>query len=49
MKIKKDKTKRLKINKGQLAIKIMAAFLAILMILSICATVIYYFYTYMSA
>lgn len=49
MKINKEKTNKLKINKGQLAVKIMASILAILMILSVCATVIYYFYSYFTA
>ena len=46
MKTNKEKANKLKINKGQLAIKIMAIILAILMILSVCATGIYYFYSY---
>lgn len=41
----KEKTNKLKINKGQLAVKIMASILAVLMILSVCATCIYYFYS----
>ena len=31
-----------KMNKGELAVKIMAFILAILMVLSVCATLIYY-------
>lgn len=49
MKAKKEKTNKLKINKGQLAVKIMASVLAILMVLSVCATCIYYFYSYFTA
>ena len=49
MKENKEKTKKLKMSKGQLAIKIMAAFLALLMILSVCATGVYYLYTYFLA
>lgn len=46
MKNKKEKSNKFKINKGQLAVKIMASILAFLMILSVCATCIYYFYSY---
>lgn len=49
MKVKKEKTNKLKINKGQLAVKIMAGILAILMLLSVFATCIYYFYSYVTA
>ncbi len=49
MKENQEKTKKIKISKGELAIKIMAAVLALLMILSVCATGIYYLYTYFSA
>ena len=41
----KEKTNKLKINKGQLAVKIMASILAIMMVLSVCATFIYYIYS----
>ena len=44
----KVKANKFKINKGELAIKIMASVLAILMILSVCATGIYYFYSYIT-
>ena len=37
----KEKTNKFKINKGQLAVKIMASILAIMMVLSVCATFIY--------
>lgn len=47
MEVKKNKTK--KIRKGQIAVKIMAGILAMLMILSVCATCIYYFYTAITA
>lgn len=47
MKLKKEN--KLKINKGQLAFKIMAGILAILMIFSVCATCIFYFYSYITA
>ena len=43
---KKERTNRLKINKGQLAIKIMATILSALMLLSVCGTLIYYFIYY---
>ena len=46
MKANKEKSKKIRMSKGQLAVKIMAAFLAILMVLSVCATCVYYFYTY---
>lgn len=49
MKENKEKTNKLKINKGQLAVKIMASILAILMLLSVCATCVYYFYSYLTA
>lgn len=49
MKENKTKTNKLKINKGQLAVKIMASILAILMILSVCASCVYYFYSYFVA
>ena len=49
MKENKIKTNKLKINKGQLAVKIMAGLLAILMILSVSATCVYYFYSYFVA
>ncbi len=45
----KEKTNKLKINKGQLAVKIMASILAIMMVLSVCATFIYYIYSAISA
>ncbi len=45
----KRKENKFKINKGQLAVKIMAGILAILMILSVCATCVYYFYSYFVA
>lgn len=45
MKKNKEKANKFKINKGQLAVKIMAGILAILMILSVCATLIYYMYS----
>lgn len=38
----KGKTNKLKINKGELAIKIMAGVLSLLMLLSVCGTLIYY-------
>ena len=41
----KEKTNKLKINKGQLAVKIMASILAIMMVLSVCATFVYYIYS----
>lgn len=41
--------KKVKINKGQLGVRIMAAFLAFLMLLSICGTVIYYIYSSIAA
>ena len=46
MKEKKEKTNKFKINKGQLAVKIMAGILAL--ILSVCATFIYYMYLYIA-
>lgn len=49
MKINKEKTNKLRINKGQLAVKIMASILAILMILSVCTTCVYYIYSYFVA
>lgn len=49
MQNKKQKTNKFKINKGELAIKIMASILVILMLLSVCATGIYYFYSYITA
>lgn len=49
MKKNKEKTNKLKINKGQFAVKIMASILAILMILSVSATCVYYFYSYLTA
>lgn len=39
---KKIKNSKVKFNKGELAVKIMAAFLAIVMLLSVCGTLIYY-------
>ena len=48
MKEKKDNTNKFKINKGQLAVKIMAGILALMMILSVCATFIYYMYLYIA-
>ena len=45
----KRKENKFKINKGQLAVKIMASILALLMILSVCATCVYYFYSYFVA
>ena len=45
----KEKTNKLKINKGQLAVKIMASILAIMMVLSVCATFIYYIYSAIAA
>lgn len=41
----KEKNNKFKLNKGQLAVKIMASILAILMILSVCTTLIYYIYS----
>ena len=41
----KEKTNKFTINKGQLAVKIMASILAIMMVLSVCATFIYYIYS----
>lgn len=43
MKENKEKRNKLKINKGQLAVKIMAGLLAMLMLISACATCVYYF------
>ena len=48
MKENKEKTKKFKMSKGQFAIKIIATILALLMILSVCATGVYYLYTYFS-
>lgn len=45
----KVKKSKVKINKGEFAVKIMAAFLAILMLLSVCGTLIYYAITYFAA
>ena len=45
----KEKTIKLKINKGQLAVKIMASILAIMMVLSVCATFVYYIYSAIAA
>ena len=45
----KEKTNKLKINKGQLAVKIMASILAIMMVLSVCATFVYYIYSAIAA
>ena len=45
----KEKSNKLKINKGQLAVKIMASILAIMMVLSVCATFIYYIYSAIAA
>ena len=39
----KKKKKISKMNKGELAVKVMAFILAILMVLSVCATLIYFF------
>ena len=41
----KEKKNKFKINKGQLAVKRMASILAIMMVLSVCATFIYYIYS----
>ena len=41
----KEKNNKFKINQGHLAVKIMASILAILKILSVCATFIYYMYS----
>lgn len=41
--------KKVKANKGQLGVRIMAAFLAFLMLLSISGTVIYYIYSSIAA
>lgn len=41
----KNKEKSSKLNKGQIITKIVAFILVILMILSMCATCIYYFFT----
>ena len=49
MKENKEKTKKIRMSKGQLAIKIIASILALLMLLSVCTTGIYYFYTYFAA
>ncbi len=48
MKGKNEKTNKIKMNKGQLAVKIMAGILAIMMLLSVCATCVYYFYSYLT-
>ena len=45
----KEKTNKFKINKGQLAVKIMASILAIMMVLSVCATFVYYIYSAIAA
>ena len=42
---KKEKNNKFKINKGELAVKIMAGILALLMILSVCGSVVYYIYS----
>lgn len=47
--MKKNKENKFKIKKGEIAIKIVASILAILMLLSVCTTGIYYFYTYFTA
>ncbi len=39
---KNIKKNKIKFNKGKFAVKIMAAFLAFVMILSVCGTLIYY-------
>jgi hypothetical protein len=49
VKVNKEKTNKLKINKGQLPVRIMAGLLAIMMLLSVCATCVYYLYSYFSA
>lgn len=45
MKENKEKNNKIKINKGQLAGKIMAGLLAVMMLLSVCATCIYYIHS----
>lgn len=43
------KLNKSKINKGQIAVKIIAGILALLMVLSVCASLIFYFYSYFAA
>jgi hypothetical protein len=45
----KEKTHKLRMSKSQFAIKIIAIILAFLMLLSVCATGIYYFHYYFAA
>lgn len=47
--MKKEKSNKIRRNKGEIATKIMAGFLAGLMLLSVCGTGIYYMYTYFVA
>lgn len=47
--MKKNKEKTIKYNKGQIFTKIIAGILAFLMLLSVCITGIYYFYSYLNA
>ena len=42
MKKNKEKTNKLKMSKGEVAVRIMGVFLAILMVISVCAPCIYY-------
>ncbi len=42
---KNEKTKKIRGNKAQIGVKIIATILAILMLLSVCMTFVYYVYT----
>ena len=42
MKKNKEKTNKIKISKGEVAVKIMGIVLAILMVISVCAPCVYY-------
>lgn len=48
MKNNKKKANKLKINKGQLAVKIMAGILALMMVLSVFGTLAFYIFSYMA-
>ncbi len=48
MKTKKEEANKLKINKGQLAVRIMSGILVILMLVSVFGTCAYYLISYFS-
>lgn len=49
MKKNEIKTKKIKANRGQFAVRIIASILAFLMLLSVCGTLVYYVYTSINA